>query len=55
MVHGIVEAYASPDDRLYASIEVILSNMLFWGATYFIKSLKMPKITGTKPSNTADS
>lgn len=36
-IHGTAEAYVNPDERIYALIEVVLSLMLFFGATFYIR------------------
>lgn len=36
-IHGTAEVYANADERLYASLEIILSLMLFFGATFYIR------------------
>jgi len=36
-VHGSVEAYASATERLYASLEIMLSLLLFLGATLYVR------------------
>ena len=36
-LHGSVEAYANTNGRLYPSLEVILSLMLFFGATLYVR------------------
>ena len=36
-VHGSIEAYASTTGRLYPSLEVILSLMLFFGTTLYVR------------------
>ena len=36
-VHGSVEAYANDFQRLYPSIELILSLLLFFGANFFVR------------------
>ena len=36
-IHGSAEAYANADERLYASLEIILSLMLFFGTTFYIR------------------
>jgi uncharacterized membrane protein len=36
-IHGSAEAYASTDERLYASLEIILSLMLFLGSTFYVR------------------
>ncbi|WP_432741930.1 DUF2069 domain-containing protein [Methylobacter sp. G7] len=36
-LHGTAEAYVNPDERLYASLEVMLSLMLFFGTTFYIR------------------
>jgi uncharacterized membrane protein len=39
-VHGSIETYSNPDERLYASLEVILSLMLFLGAVGYVRGVK---------------
>lgn len=39
-LHGSAEAYASATDRLFASIEIILSLLLFFGATLYVRFSK---------------
>lgn len=36
-IHGSVEAYATPSERLAASLEIVFSLMLFVGATLFVR------------------
>lgn len=36
-LHGTAEAYVNPDERLYASLEILLSLMLFFGTTFYIR------------------
>lgn len=36
-VHGSIEAYASTTGRIYPSLEVILSLMLFFGTTLYVR------------------
>ncbi|WP_340122927.1 DUF2069 domain-containing protein [Methylobacter svalbardensis] len=36
-LHGTAEAYVNPDERLYASLEILLSLMLFFGSTFYIR------------------
>ncbi|MGR8999664.1 MAG: DUF2069 domain-containing protein [Gammaproteobacteria bacterium] len=36
-IHGSIEAYANVNGRLYASLEVMLSLMLFFGATLYVR------------------
>ena len=36
-LHGTAEAYVNPDERLYASLEVMLSLMLFFGTTFYVR------------------
>jgi uncharacterized membrane protein len=36
-IHGSIEAYANVGERLYASLEIILSLMLFFGATLYVR------------------
>ncbi|MDO9424906.1 MAG: DUF2069 domain-containing protein [Methylobacter sp.] len=36
-LHGTAEAYVNADERLYASLEILLSLMLFFGATFYIR------------------
>lgn len=36
-IHGSAEAYASADERLYASLEIMLSLMLFLGSTLYVR------------------
>ncbi|MGZ8165716.1 MAG: DUF2069 domain-containing protein [Methylobacter sp.] len=35
-LHGSVEAYANPSERLYALLEIMLSLMLFLGSTLYV-------------------
>jgi uncharacterized membrane protein len=41
-VHGSTEAYVNADERLYASLEILLSLMLFFGATFYIRLAGKP-------------
>lgn len=36
-LHGTAEAYVNADERLYASLEVLLSLMLFFGTTFYVR------------------
>jgi uncharacterized membrane protein len=36
-MHGSAEAYANTDERLYASLEIMLSLMLFLGSTFYVR------------------
>ncbi|MGZ5029734.1 MAG: DUF2069 domain-containing protein [Methylobacter sp.] len=36
-LHGTAEAYVNADERLYASLEVMLSLMLFFGSAFYIR------------------
>ncbi len=36
-IHGSIETYANVNERLYASLEVLLSLMLFFGATLYVR------------------
>lgn len=36
-LHGTAEAYANAGERLYATIEILLSLMLFFGAALYIR------------------
>jgi uncharacterized membrane protein len=36
-IHGTMEAYSNADERLYASLEVLLSFMLFLGITLYLR------------------
>ncbi|MGJ0431662.1 DUF2069 domain-containing protein [Methylobacter sp.] len=36
-IHGSAEAYANTDERLYASLEIMLSLMLFLGSTFYVR------------------
>lgn len=36
-IHGSAEAYANTDERLYASLEIMLSLMLFLGSTLYVR------------------
>lgn len=36
-IHGSIETYANVSERLYASLEVLLSLMLFFGATLYVR------------------
>jgi uncharacterized membrane protein len=36
-LHGSVEAYVNVDERLYASLEVLFSLMLFFGTTFYVR------------------
>jgi uncharacterized membrane protein len=39
-VHGAIETYSNSDERLYASLEVIFSLMLFLGAVGYVRGVK---------------
>ncbi len=39
-VHGSAEAYINADERFYAALEIMLSLMLFLGATLYIRFAK---------------
>lgn len=36
-IHGCVEAYANTDQRLYAASEILLSLLLFFGTTGYVR------------------
>jgi len=36
-IHGTGEAYSSADERLLASLEVVFSLLLFFGATFYVR------------------
>jgi uncharacterized membrane protein len=36
-IHGSVEAYANVNGRIYPSLEIMLSLMLFFGATLYVR------------------
>ena len=36
-LHGSVEAYVNADERLYASLEILLSLMLFFGSAFYVR------------------
>lgn len=36
-LHGTAEAYVNDSERLYASLEVILSLMLFFGSAFYVR------------------
>lgn len=36
-VHGVVEAYSNPTDRVLALLEVLFSVMFFMGSVYYVK------------------
>jgi uncharacterized membrane protein len=36
-LHGTAEAYVNADERLYASLEVMLSLMLFFGSAFYVR------------------
>lgn len=36
-IHGAQEFYASAAGRLYATLEIVLSLMLFFGATFYVR------------------
>lgn len=36
-IHGCTETYANPAERLYASLEILLSLMLFIGTTLYVR------------------
>ena len=40
LVHGIVEFAATPDERLYAGLEIAASVVLFFGAAFYVRLLK---------------
>jgi uncharacterized membrane protein len=39
-LHGTAEAYVNADERLYASLEVMFSLMLFFGAAFYVRLAK---------------
>ncbi len=39
-VHGSIETYSNPNERLVASLEVIFSLMLFLGAVGYVRGVK---------------
>lgn len=36
-IHGSIEVYSNADERLYASLEVLLSLMLFLGTSFYLR------------------
>jgi uncharacterized membrane protein len=36
-IHGSAEAYVNADERLYATLEITLSLMLFFGSTFYVR------------------
>jgi uncharacterized membrane protein len=36
-IHGSAEAYVNAGERLYASLEIMLSLMLFFGAAFYVR------------------
>lgn len=42
-VHGSVEAYVNADERFYALMETLLSLMLFFGCSFFIRFSGKPQ------------
>ncbi|WAK01718.1 DUF2069 domain-containing protein [Methylobacter sp. YRD-M1] len=36
-MHGSAEAYVNTDEHLYASLEIMLSLMLFLGSTFYVR------------------
>lgn len=36
-LHGTAEAYVNTDERLYASLEITLSLMLFFGSAFYVR------------------
>ncbi|MDD5577869.1 MAG: DUF2069 domain-containing protein [Methylobacter sp.] len=41
-IHGSVEAYVNSSERLYAALEIMLSLMLFFGSTLYVRFAKTP-------------
>ena len=39
-IHGSAEAYVNSAERLYAMLEIVLSLMLFLGATFYVRLRK---------------
>lgn len=39
-MHGCAEAYVSTASRPYALLEIVLSMMIFWGTTFYIRLSK---------------
>lgn len=39
-IHGSIETYSNPSERLYAALELILSLMLFLGAIAYVRWIK---------------
>ena len=44
-IHGCSEAYADPNVRHYALLEVALSLMVFFGSTFYIRLMKITPTT----------
>jgi uncharacterized membrane protein len=42
--HGSIEAFANPEERLYASLEVLFSLFLFIGAMFYVRFAKKPSL-----------
>ncbi len=36
-IHGVVEAYSNPPERLYAGLEIVLSTLLYIGAVLYAR------------------
>ncbi len=41
-IHGCSEAYADINMRQYALLEIVLSMMIFFGTTFYIRLIKRP-------------
>lgn len=41
-MHGAIETYSNPAERLYAVLEVLFSLLLFFGAALFVRFSKTP-------------
>ncbi len=39
-IHGCIETYSNPGERLYATLEIIFSLMLFFGAIGYVRWIK---------------
>lgn len=36
-IHGVVEVWSQPDNKLFASLEIILSVLLYFGASFYAR------------------
>jgi uncharacterized membrane protein len=51
LLHGIVEAYSTPADRLYALLEILFSLLFYTGAILYVRLLARERQRSSEPSS----